>query len=675
MKRLLLLLLPVGLLAQVPAAPANLKIASATNKQVVFTWSASTGATSYAMQRRPLGGVYASLSPSAATTTFTDATIDAYTTYSYRVFAISTGGTSAASNEVQMGPPSVGFSMVSLTPTKAFDPGQYGRQVSMALDSNGDPAIAFIYQNPSNAGTGVDSTLNFVGWDRANYQWKSPVKVDVSGIANPNATTTLSMASDPSTGRLGVLYQKNLSTTGAPDQLGIAFSTDFGATWTVQAVPVNGKDSVASPSLALAGGQVYLAFWQDTATVYFTGSQTTAASSWTKTAVPSLNPSGGFRGPLSLALDSSGKPGVAYWFDETGGPSIGFWRPGNATSTRVLASKTQNDSPDLRLTFSGASPRVLFFGYLSSNTPPFSQEVWTTQSTDGGSTWTKPVALPNDGSSDWQGPLAFANNSSGFATAVAIVNSGNNSIPAKCGFPKWSQSADLNTWKTCSPQGPGGHPILGGVTFPSAVYGANDKIYFAFLHFDATNAELPTGVVLYREPLVAGQIPPNLGAGGVVNGASFAQSGAVAPGSIISIFGTNIAGAAGGSTSVPLSTALVDASVSIAGRLAPLYYVSLGQINAQLPFETPTGPQQLSGSGNGLKKNNGTWPVANPPPGSSTRRRTTSEIGRARRGSWRSARSASSACARAAIRPAWRCAPSARASSATCSTRRARSGS
>jgi molybdopterin-containing oxidoreductase family iron-sulfur binding subunit len=60
-------------------------------------------------------------------------------------------------------------------------------------------------------------------------------------------------------------------------------------------------------------------------------------------------------------------------------------------------------------------------------------------------------------------------------------------------------------------------------------------------------------------------------------------------------------------------------------------------------------------------------------PTRSTRTCTCSATGRARRGSWKSARSASSGRARAATRPASRRAPWGRASSATCSIRRARS--
>ena len=76
------------------------------------------------------------------------------------------------------------------------------------------------------------------------------------------------------------------------------------------------------------------------------------------------------------------------------------------------------------------------------------------------------------------------------------------------------------------------------------------------------------------------EVPPD----GVVGGASF-LSGAVSPGSIVSIFGVNLAAREAGAASLPLPTQLAGASVEIGGRPAPLYYVSPGQINAQVPVE------------------------------------------------------------------------------------------
>jgi uncharacterized protein (TIGR03437 family) len=75
---------------------------------------------------------------------------------------------------------------------------------------------------------------------------------------------------------------------------------------------------------------------------------------------------------------------------------------------------------------------------------------------------------------------------------------------------------------------------------------------------------------------------------GVVNAAGFSR-GAIAPGQIVSIFGINLAFDVAQASSLPLPTELRGASLTIGERRAPLFYVSPGQVNAQVPFETPPG--------------------------------------------------------------------------------------
>jgi uncharacterized protein (TIGR03437 family) len=81
---------------------------------------------------------------------------------------------------------------------------------------------------------------------------------------------------------------------------------------------------------------------------------------------------------------------------------------------------------------------------------------------------------------------------------------------------------------------------------------------------------------------------PSLSAGSIVNNASFVPA-AIAPGSIIAIFGANFSAGPVGATSTPLPTMLGQTSVLINGAAVPLYYVGAGQIVAQVPFSTPMG--------------------------------------------------------------------------------------
>ena len=69
-----------------------------------------------------------------------------------------------------------------------------------------------------------------------------------------------------------------------------------------------------------------------------------------------------------------------------------------------------------------------------------------------------------------------------------------------------------------------------------------------------------------------------------MNAASFVPGQSVAPGSLISVFGTELAGALAQADSIPLSTSLGNVSVAFNGIKAPILFVSQGQINAQLPW-------------------------------------------------------------------------------------------
>src|SRR5689334_24531293 len=86
---------------------------------------------------------------------------------------------------------------------------------------------------------------------------------------------------------------------------------------------------------------------------------------------------------------------------------------------------------------------------------------------------------------------------------------------------------------------------------------------------------------------------PAVAPNGLVNAASFAAPGApngsLAPGSIASLFGSDLA-AAVQAAAVPLPKTLGDTdAVTIGLAAAPLFFVSGGQINLQIPFEAQPG--------------------------------------------------------------------------------------
>jgi uncharacterized protein (TIGR03437 family) len=74
---------------------------------------------------------------------------------------------------------------------------------------------------------------------------------------------------------------------------------------------------------------------------------------------------------------------------------------------------------------------------------------------------------------------------------------------------------------------------------------------------------------------------------GLTNGASFKQ--AFAPGETLSVFGSNLSPVTQSASSVPLPLSTSGVAVLVNGIAAPLYYVSSGQLNVQIPYEIAPG--------------------------------------------------------------------------------------
>jgi uncharacterized protein (TIGR03437 family) len=107
----------------------------------------------------------------------------------------------------------------------------------------------------------------------------------------------------------------------------------------------------------------------------------------------------------------------------------------------------------------------------------------------------------------------------------------------------------------------------------------------------------------------APQIKPE----GIANAASFQP--AVAPGSLASIFGSNLAGTTGSASAAPLPTTIAGTSVTVNGRPAPLVYVSPTQINFQTPYEISPGTASVVVTAAGSSSPSATVTVSASAPG------------------------------------------------------------
>ncbi len=85
---------------------------------------------------------------------------------------------------------------------------------------------------------------------------------------------------------------------------------------------------------------------------------------------------------------------------------------------------------------------------------------------------------------------------------------------------------------------------------------------------------------IYR--IEAAVTAPTISGGGIVNAASL-TAGAVSPGSIVSVFGTGLAGQTATATQLPLPTTLGGSAFTFGGAAAEMFFASPGQANILVP--------------------------------------------------------------------------------------------
>jgi uncharacterized protein (TIGR03437 family) len=99
-----------------------------------------------------------------------------------------------------------------------------------------------------------------------------------------------------------------------------------------------------------------------------------------------------------------------------------------------------------------------------------------------------------------------------------------------------------------------------------------------------------SSVVVPVQLIVEAQTPPVTFAGGVVNNGTFGGGESLAPGDIVAVFGDQFTfGDPLGASSIPLGSTLGGTQVLVNNQPAPLYFVSPGQVNFQVPFEAASG--------------------------------------------------------------------------------------
>ena len=129
-----------------------------------------------------------------------------------------------------------------------------------------------------------------------------------------------------------------------------------------------------------------------------------------------------------------------------------------------------------------------------------------------------------------------------------------------------------------------------------------------------TGDYLGLNVAIKAPTFVSNGTTPYINPTGVVNAASFTPfTTGIAPGELITIFGTNFSTANTVDTTFP--TTLSGVTVTINGKLAPIYVVYPGQLSAIVPYETAPGVAEIRVSRNGVLSNRITAFVNHTAPG------------------------------------------------------------
>ena len=551
------LLLAISAFAQLPS---GFKIISASSRQVQLSW---VGSQQVSVERKTQTGSYRALS-ATATTPYTDTSITGWETYTYR---ISVGAASSA--EFTVGPPPFGFNTVVPSPSTDFAEVKLGRGTRMIVDGNSDPMIAYVRSDQNNPRE-VNNGVYFIRWDRLNYKWTNPIKLlTVERYTNK---TRVGFARDAASGALAVATDNNA--TGAID---LFYSSNTGVSWSRSTLTPTG-DSIKEPHLAIANGTGYLLYLQGSNLRLRRGPISSAVNSW---AISSPVPGDPDVYPFfDLESDSSGNVFYAYAAAES--TTILYLAKVDG-SRSVVERDILGDTNGIALTFTGNNPRILVDAGFD-NRFFYGENNWFYRSNDAGATWSRRVLIPQDGGNGMGWPFALTVDSKGNGSVVAPITGGNNG-DTSCGGPKLSRSSDLVNWKTCAPQGT--RQINQEPDSPDMQLGNGEELLILYDQTQRAGADIAAGLVFWRENIFGSAAVPAISSGGVVNLASYLPS--LSPGSLVSIFGSNLSSSSGGASSVPLPTSVVATSVLVNGRSAPLFYVSPTQINFQMPYETAIG--------------------------------------------------------------------------------------
>ena len=149
----------------------------------------------------------------------------------------------------------------------------------IGLDENGDPMIAFEWQDPNGDGNYSDTDVRFVRWNRVTRKWLPAVQAQVVGEILSQGVNPISIACDRKTGLFAIVTP--VGEKGAS----VVLSKDGGATWS--GTPIPGiTTTVNSTALAIVDGTAHLVVASTESEAYYLTGPAENVSSWKRESLP-----------------------------------------------------------------------------------------------------------------------------------------------------------------------------------------------------------------------------------------------------------------------------------------------------------------------------------------------------------------------------------------------------
>jgi hypothetical protein len=299
-----------------PATPASISASAASTTAINITWSPSSGATTYFLERRVAGeSAFNTVSSALTTTSYSDAGLAPNTTYEYRVSAVNAQGASAPTNIASAKTQGVtaGNPTASITNASVNEPtsGTVNATFTVTLNAAATAPIVINYATADATATAADyagavGAITF-GVGETSKIIDIPVLADGIDESNETFIINLSVASGPVTLADAQGVGTILSGSAPPPPPSIQFGGKTRATFTgTDGKPV--KISIKGPGVGEvippdgAGGG---------AIISITGTTTASATNISGTTqVSSVNVNGDLKSFGGKSIDLTGNVAI-----------------------------------------------------------------------------------------------------------------------------------------------------------------------------------------------------------------------------------------------------------------------------------------------------------------------------------------------------------------------------